>query len=194
MGFSHDHRRRAAASSAAERMDAAGGAAWIQRRVHRGHSRAPAAFHGEHAHADAAADEAEGSEDVCERHAAVGRGAGGEPDRGGCDCSGGSQDGLFESAVRQEFSAMAQEAMEPTWLTLLLRGIFAGWLIALLVWMLPYSESSHFFVIILITWLIGVAKFSHIIAGAVEVFAAGMVWRKSMGNHIWRLHRSGFAG
>lgn len=89
--------------------------------------------------------------------------------------------GLFDLPVREEFSAMAREAMEPTVFTLFLRGIFAGWLIALLVWMLPYSESSHFFVIILITWLIGVATFAHIIAGAVEVFALGWFGEKAWG-------------
>jgi formate/nitrite transporter FocA (FNT family) len=79
----------------------------------------------------------------------------------------------FEKPVRQEFIAMGQEAMQHDFLTLLIRAIFAGWLVAILVWMLPYAESAHFFVIIMITWLIGVGHFSHIIAGSVEVFAVG---------------------
>jgi formate/nitrite transporter FocA (FNT family) len=94
----------------------------------------------------------------------------------------------FESGVHDEFVAMGHDAMNHGFWTLLLRGIFAGWLIALLVWMLPYAESSHFFVIVLITWLIGVAGFSHIIAGAVEVSLTGWVnakpWSEILGLYV----------
>jgi formate/nitrite transporter FocA (FNT family) len=94
----------------------------------------------------------------------------------------------FESAVRGEFASMGREAMGASFGTLLLRGIFAGWLIALLVWMLPFAESSHFFVIVLMTWLIGTAHFAHIIAGAVEVFALGWAglkpWSSIFGGYI----------
>lgn len=94
----------------------------------------------------------------------------------------------FEAAVQKEFIAMAHRAMEPSFWTLFLRAIFAGWLIALLVWMLPYAETSHFFVIVLMTWLIGVAEFSHIIAGAVEVFGLGCTggapWSTIFGSYI----------
>lgn len=49
-----------------------------------------------------------------------------------------------------------------------LRAIFAGWLIALVVWLLPFAESARVLVIVLMTWIIGAAHFSHIIAGAVD--------------------------
>ena len=94
----------------------------------------------------------------------------------------------FESGVRAEFTAMGHEAMKYSFWTLVLRGVFAGWLIALLVWMLPYAESAHFFVIVLITWLIGIANFSHIIAGAVDTFALGWAgakpWTEIVGVYI----------
>jgi formate/nitrite transporter FocA (FNT family) len=49
-----------------------------------------------------------------------------------------------------------------------LRAIFAGWLVALLVWLLPFAESARVGVIILMTWLIGAAHFPHVIVGAVD--------------------------
>lgn len=52
--------------------------------------------------------------------------------------------------------------------TTFLRGIFAGWLVALTVWLLPYAETARVWVIALLTYVVGVAHFSHIIAGAVE--------------------------
>ena len=54
--------------------------------------------------------------------------------------------------------------------------------------MLPYAGSSHFFVIVLITWLIGIANFSHIIAGAIDAFALGWAgakpWGEMFGTYI----------
>jgi formate/nitrite transporter FocA (FNT family) len=77
---------------------------------------------------------------------------------------------VFEPAIRQAMTAIGQEAIEPGFGTVLLRGVFAGWLIALIVWLLPFAESARVWVIVIITYVIGVAKFSHIIAGSVEVF------------------------
>lgn len=50
------------------------------------------------------------------------------------------------------------------------RGTVAGFLIGALVWMLPSSRGSEFWVIVMVTYFIGVGHFSHIVAGAVEVF------------------------
>ena len=56
---------------------------------------------------------------------------------------------------------------------------FAGWLIALIVWLLPFAEAARFFVIILLTWLVGAAELTHVIAGAIEVFALSWAGEKS---------------
>ena len=52
----------------------------------------------------------------------------------------------------------------------LLRAVFAGWLIALMVWLLPAAEASRLSVVIIITYLVGLAGFNHIIAGSTTVF------------------------
>jgi len=89
--------------------------------------------------------------------------------------------GAFDPQVRHQFVALGHQAMAHPFGETLLRAVFAGWLIAILVWMLPYAESSHFFVIIVITWLIGVGHFSHVVAGAVQVFALGSAGQKPWG-------------
>ena len=48
-----------------------------------------------------------------------------------------------------------------------MRGVFAGRLIALMVWLQPFVETARVWVIILITHLVGLGHFSHIIGGAV---------------------------
>ena len=81
--------------------------------------------------------------------------------------------GLFTPDALQAFAELGRHAVEPGFWLVLLKGVFAGWLIALMVWLLPASASARFFVIVAITWLIGAAKFSHVIAGSVEgAFAA----------------------
>ncbi|MGG7565424.1 formate/nitrite transporter family protein [Rhodovulum sp. DZ06] len=51
-------------------------------------------------------------------------------------------------------------------------GIPAGFLIAALVWMLPgLSGSGEVVMIVIITWLIGAAGLSHVVAGSTELFA-----------------------
>lgn len=70
------------------------------------------------------------------------------------------------------FGDVAMHAIEGGFSITLLRAIFAGWLIALMVWLLPAAESARVAVIIIITYLIGIAGFPHIVAGSTEAFYA----------------------
>ena len=54
--------------------------------------------------------------------------------------------------------------------TRLLRAIFAGWLIALLVWLLPFAETARVAAIIIITYIVGLAGFDHVVAGSTKAF------------------------
>ncbi|TQV70095.1 formate/nitrite transporter family protein [Denitrobaculum tricleocarpae] len=58
-----------------------------------------------------------------------------------------------------------------------IKGIGAGWLIAALVWLLPSAEHMAFWMIGLITYVIALADFTHIVAGSVEAFFLLMTGR-----------------
>lgn len=59
-------------------------------------------------------------------------------------------------------------------------GIPAGFLIAALVWILPRMENSgEIAIIVILTWLIGAAGLSHVVAGATELFV--LVLRGELG-------------
>ena len=94
----------------------------------------------------------------------------------------------FDPHVQQEFLELGRRAMEHDFATVLLRGIFAGWLIALMVWLLPFAEAARVWVIIIITYVVGVAHFSHVIVGAIETMtlaAMGQVsWLSALGGHV----------
>lgn len=80
---------------------------------------------------------------------------------------------LLPADAVQAFTSLGQKTVEPGFAGVLVKGVFAGWLIALMVWLMPAASSAKFFVIIAVTWLISVAQFSHVIAGSIEgAFAA----------------------
>jgi formate-nitrite transporter family protein len=76
---------------------------------------------------------------------------------------------IFEPDVRSAFAKIGAAAITGGAWTIFLRGIFAGWLIALTVWMLPAAEGSRPVIIIAMTYLVGLGGFAHVIAGSVEV-------------------------
>jgi len=77
---------------------------------------------------------------------------------------------IFSAQVNSEFVAMGQGHLGAGFWTVLLRAIFAGWLIALMVWLLPGAESARVGIIIIITYLIGLGGFNHVIAGSTTLF------------------------
>ena len=99
-----------------------------------------------------------------------------------------AQTNAFDPDVREAFAEIGHKAMEHGFSTVLLRGIFAGWLIALMVWLLPFAETARVWVIILITYLVGLGHFSHIIAGSVETFTLAAMgqasWVTVLGSYI----------
>lgn len=66
------------------------------------------------------------------------------------------------------------------WWDMLFRAIAAGFLMAAMVWLMPGAERSQFQVIVLMTWLIAVGGFTHVVAGSMEayllVLSGGWAW------------------
>ncbi len=81
---------------------------------------------------------------------------------------------VIDSSNIMALKSIALHAVQGGFWNTLLRAIFAGWMIALMVWLLPVAESSRLVVIVIITYLVSIAGFPHIIAGSTEVFYALM--------------------
>jgi len=77
---------------------------------------------------------------------------------------------IFSARVNSEFAAIGQGHLGAGFWTVFLRAIFAGWLIALMVWLLPGAESARVGIIIIITYLIALGGFNHVIAGSTTMF------------------------
>ncbi len=77
---------------------------------------------------------------------------------------------VFTPTIRHTFILLAQQATTQGFRIMLLKGIFAGWLIALMVWLLPAAETNRLQIIILLTYIIGVGGFAHIIVDSADSF------------------------
>lgn len=77
---------------------------------------------------------------------------------------------FYRPDLGSELTAIGMKVYTSEFPATLLSGIFAGWLIALMVWLLPFAETGRVTIIILITYVIGLGGFAHIIAGSVNAF------------------------
>ncbi len=66
--------------------------------------------------------------------------------------------------------AISRHYAELAGIPALARGVPAGFYIAAVVWMLPSAKGFEIFVMMLFTYLIAVSDFTHVVAGATEVF------------------------
>ena len=94
----------------------------------------------------------------------------------------------FEPAVYESLTTLGKEALAGTFAVKLLRGVFAGWLIALMVWLLPFAETGRIWVIIILTYFVGLGRMSHVIAGAAEAFFVAAIgkasWAEAVGGYV----------
>jgi formate/nitrite transporter FocA (FNT family) len=75
----------------------------------------------------------------------------------------------FEPKAHTAMTSIAEHALRGGFPFIFAKGIFAGWLIALMVWMLPAASSEKVPVVVIMTYIVGIGSFSHVIVGSVEV-------------------------
>ncbi len=71
------------------------------------------------------------------------------------------------------------------WFEMLVRGISAGFLIAVLVWLMPSAEGAEFQMIVVLTYLIAVGGFQHIVAGSMEAFMLVFAGQQSLADMLF---------
>lgn len=98
-----------------------------------------------------------------------------------------SPKGLFPDPVYQSLVEVGHEAVTGEFVPTLVRSVFAGWLIALMVWILPSARSARMFVVLFITYFVSLGRLSHTVAGTID--AAFLVFS---GNGTWHQFLIGF--
>ncbi|CAN7294619.1 formate/nitrite transporter family protein [Caballeronia sp. LjRoot29] len=92
--------------------------------------------------------------------------------------------GVFSDEVVKALGALARQPYSGSFMVTAVRAVFAGWLIALMVWLLPSARSARLVTILLITYIVGMSKLSHIIAGSVEASYSVMVGAASVLDYL----------
>jgi formate/nitrite transporter FocA (FNT family) len=77
---------------------------------------------------------------------------------------------MLTPEVAENVRRIGEHLMHYTPGEMFVKGIAAGWIIAALVWILPSAENTEFFLIGLLTYLIALGGFTHVIAGSTEAF------------------------
>jgi formate/nitrite transporter FocA (FNT family) len=91
---------------------------------------------------------------------------------------------VFSPDVTAAFASLAKEAIPPMFFGTLAEAFFAGWLIALMVWILPSARSARILVILIITYVVSLAHLSHIVAGSAEAAYGVISGSASFGNYL----------
>ena len=95
---------------------------------------------------------------------------------------------VFSANERAMFLQISSVAMKPDRSTLFLKAIFAGWLIATMVWMLPVAETGRISVLVMIPYIVGLGELSHIVIGSIYCF-----YTIAAHQHAWLEYFSHFA-
>lgn len=95
---------------------------------------------------------------------------------------------LFPPEVNAAFTRIGLDGLRGDFGLVVLRGVFAGWLIALMVWLLPSAQNARLHIIILLTYVVALGGFAHIIAGSVDTLylvSQGTIgWGRALGGFI----------
>jgi formate/nitrite transporter FocA (FNT family) len=92
---------------------------------------------------------------------------------------------IFPADVTLALHGVAAKVLhQPFWITFL-RAVLAGWLIALMVWILPSTRSARLLTIILITYVVALGGFVHVVATSSEVAYAVLTGMTSLGSYFY---------
>ena len=87
---------------------------------------------------------------------------------------------IFDSKTDVAFLEVGRKVMENDVSQMFAKGIVSGWMIATMVWMIPSMEHAKIWIILMITYLMALGDFTHIVVGSVEV--SYLVWA---GDETW---------
>ena len=105
-----------------------------------------------------------------------------------------SRPGVFSPEATTSMNAISAKLMAlPFWQSAVRAGA-AGWLIGLMVWLLPASGAARPFIIILLTYVVAMCEFPHIIAGSVEAAYGVFTDRASVTDYFRRFLAPVFIG
>jgi len=77
---------------------------------------------------------------------------------------------VIPPGLREAMLTISHESIAHPPVEIFFRAIAAGFLIAAMVWLLPSADATQFHVVVLMTYLIAIGGFAHVVAGSFEGF------------------------
>lgn len=100
----------------------------------------------------------------------------------------------FDAATQASFLDLGRELMHNTPFEMFSKGMLAGWIIAMMVWMMAATEQSRLAVIIICTYLIAIGGFTHIVVGSAEAMYMVFAGETSFADAVLRFGLPTLAG
>lgn len=77
---------------------------------------------------------------------------------------------VLSTEIYDDMLAISRDLLAYSWWEMVFRAIASGFLMAAMAWLMPGAERTQFHVIMMMTWLIAVGGFTHIVAGSMEAY------------------------
>jgi formate/nitrite transporter FocA (FNT family) len=92
----------------------------------------------------------------------------------------------FGPDVEPSLAKLAAETIAHPFGIVLVKAVVAGWLIALMTWLLPTGGSAKLLIIVVLTWVVAFGRLSHVIAGSSEAAYGVLTGAAGMIDYLWR--------
>lgn len=91
---------------------------------------------------------------------------------------------LFDGETHKIFLGLGHHLLENGIGEMFAKGVVAGWMIATMVWLIPAAGPAKIWVILIVTYLVAIGGFTHIIAGSTEVIYLVFAGKASLGEYL----------
>ena len=102
--------------------------------------------------------------------------------------------GVFKPPVLAALADLSTTGMASAFLPTFIKALFAGWLIAMMVWLLPSARSARVLIVLLVTSVVALGQLSHIIAGSVDAAYAVLTGLAPLGDYFSKFLLPTFLG
>ena len=100
----------------------------------------------------------------------------------------------FDDATQRAFVEVGRELMVNAPFAMFSKGILAGWIIAMMVWMMAATEQSRLTIILICTYVIALGGFTHIVVGSVEAMYMVFAGEAALADAVFRFGLPTLAG
>jgi len=95
-----------------------------------------------------------------------------------------AHESFFAPPVWHALTEIADKAVAAPFVPMVVHSVLAGWIIALMVWLLPSAGSAKMLIIVILTYVVAMAQFSHVIAGSCEAAFAVITGSHTLGEYF----------